>query len=105
VSDTPSRYGLIVVCLGIGAVIFVAVFAMSRWASAADVATVISPVSGLISTVVAAYFGFQVGASGKDKSEKQRDRAVAQVRELAGSLAPNEYEKIRQANPDLFGPA
>lgn len=100
--SSSARYGLIVVIVGIGAVMMVCIFAMTHWQSAADVATVISSVAGIIGTMVGAYFGVQLGASGKQKVEEQRDKAQAQNRELAGALLPEQYERIRREHSELF---
>jgi hypothetical protein len=96
------KYALWVVIVGILAVVFVSVFAMTRWTTATDVAAVISAGAAVIGTIVGGYFGVQAGAAGKEKAEELRDRAQEQVRVLLGSTSSELYDKVRRDHPTLF---
>jgi hypothetical protein len=99
---SSARYGLIAVIVGIAAVLIICLYAMVHWQSAADVATAISPVTGIIGTIIAAFFGVQVGASGKQRAEDQRDKVQAQNGALLGMLPPEQYEKVLKEHAELF---
>jgi hypothetical protein len=102
INNTSLRYAFWVVLTGIGAVVLLALFAMTRWTTATDVAAVISSGAAVVGTIVGAYFGVQAGSAGKEKAEEQRDRAELRVQALTGSMPPPLYEEVRQKNPALF---
>jgi hypothetical protein len=57
--------------------------AVGVFTNAADVSTALAPITGVVGTIVGAYFGLQVGSSGKDAAEAARSKAEDQARALA----------------------
>ncbi|MGE3404909.1 MAG: hypothetical protein AB7K63_20150 [Vicinamibacterales bacterium] len=93
-------YGFRIVVGGLALVGVVFGLAVVLFEGAADVTAVVGSVSGVVGTVVGAFFGLQVGAAGKDKAEddkehalRQRDVAQLKVERLL-TVAPRE-EAIR----------
>ena len=82
------RYGFWVVIAGFGLVAVVALLAIYRWTTASDVATIISSITGVVGTVVGAFFGVQVGSAGKERAEKERRTAERRALRLAAATDP-----------------
>jgi protein-S-isoprenylcysteine O-methyltransferase Ste14 len=83
------KYGFWIVFLGLvvaAAVFFGAIF---HWTAAADVATAVGSVTGVIGTVVGAFFGIQAGSEGKEQVEAARVRAETNASRLALVLPPD----------------
>jgi hypothetical protein len=55
-------------------------------------ATVITAAFTVIGTLVGAYTGAKIGASGLEDAQKSRDAEAKKVQDLAGKLHPNEYD-------------
>jgi hypothetical protein len=81
-------YGFWVVVLGFGLVALVALAAIYKWTTAAEVATVVSSITGVVGTVVGAFFGLQVGSAGKAKAEADRNAAEERALRLAAAVEP-----------------
>jgi hypothetical protein len=97
-----SSGALWAVAIGITAVVLVFFVSAWKWASASDVSMAVSSITGVIGTIVGAYFGIQLGSSGKEKVEEQRDRAEDRVREMKALLSPDQVQKLRSIHPQLF---
>jgi hypothetical protein len=89
-----SKYGFWVVVVGLAVVALVWTVAILNWKQASDVATAVGSVTGVVGTLVGAYFGVQVGAAGKEKAERDRDDAQDKVSKLAGALPPDVAERL-----------
>ena len=87
-SQSPSAsdsakwtYGLIAVGLGLAAIVISLLIVLSKFKTAADVGSVLGIVIAPIGTIVAAYFGVQAGAAGKEAADKSaqaaNDKAIA----------------------------
>ena len=98
------KYGFWVVIIGMLVVCLIFVVSILRWSLAADVASAVGAAAGVIGTIVGAFFGVQVGSAGKEMLEAQRDIAVKKIEELQGVMSPAEYQIVKNARPDLFGP-
>ncbi len=46
-----------------------------KWSTAADVATVMGSVTGVVGTLVGAFLGFKIGSQGKEKADEDRREA------------------------------
>jgi Na+-transporting methylmalonyl-CoA/oxaloacetate decarboxylase gamma subunit len=97
------RYGFYVVVIGLGVVLLAFGFAVFRWTTAADVSAALAPITGVVGTVVGAFFGIQVGSQGKEAAEKDRkeaedekDKAKDLSTALAAKLPQAEAEQIIQ---------
>ena len=72
-----------------------------KWSTAADVTAVVGSITGVLGTVVAAFFGVHIGSQGKEKAEDratvaENDRKTSEdkVAQLAAVLAPEVAAKI-----------
>lgn len=106
VEQNRAMYGFWLVLAGLAVVLVVYYFAMEKVSTAADVGTVLSPVTAVIGAIVGAFFGIQVGSSGKakaerdkDKAERERNDAVALERRFAALLQPDQAAHVRRAVP------
>ena len=95
------KYGFWVVTIGIAIVAAVFITAIVRWSTAAEVTAVVGSVTGVIGTIVSAFFGVQVGSQGKEKAEDralkaESDRQASEdrVTQLAAALQPDVAAKI-----------
>jgi len=90
-----AKYGVWVVLAGL-AVILTA-FAISVFVfepTAADVSTALAPVTGIVGTIVGAYFGVQVGSQGRQQAEATTAEAQRRVTRLAAAVDPERLEKL-----------
>jgi hypothetical protein len=55
-----TRYGFYLVIIGLVVILAVLLIAVRKYATASDVVTVIGSVTGVIGTIVGAFFGVQV---------------------------------------------
>jgi hypothetical protein len=82
-----AKYGVAVVLAGFLVVLLAFGGALLAFNAANDVSTALAPITGVIGTIVGAYFGVQVGASGKEESEAARSKAEDEAKALA-AVAP-----------------
>ncbi|HEX6460636.1 MAG TPA: hypothetical protein VF032_17085 [Thermoleophilaceae bacterium] len=68
-------YAMYVVVVGLVAVVAVAIPAIFHYKSAADVVTVLAPVTGVIGALVGAYFGIR----GATLAQQQANEGLAQI--------------------------
>jgi uncharacterized protein YacL len=99
VADTKDatarwRYGLIAVLGGLVAIVVVLLVAVWRFNQAGDVNSVLGSVITAISTLVAAYFGVQIGSAGKEEADRARNTAHEQALSLAAAAEPATAVKI-----------
>jgi hypothetical protein len=80
---------------GFALVAFIIIVATFRWVEVTSVATVVGAVSSLVSTVVGAFFGIQVGAVGKERVEAARERSEEAVKAALSMLPPESAEQLR----------
>jgi hypothetical protein len=73
-----AKYSVTVVLAGLAVVLVAFGIAVLKF-GAADVSTALAPVTGVVGTIVGAYFGVQAGASGKETTERSADARVAQA--------------------------
>ncbi|OGO09954.1 MAG: hypothetical protein A3K46_05140 [Chloroflexi bacterium RBG_13_60_9] len=88
------RYGFWVVVIGLAIVGIVFVVAILKWTTAADVATAVGSLTGVVGTIVGAFFGVQVGSSGKEKAEADRATAENKAMSFAAELPPELAKKV-----------
>jgi hypothetical protein len=94
-----------VILAGFTLVLIVSLAAMWRWSTAQEVSAVAGAITGLVGTVVGAFFGVQVGSAGAEQAERARQeaehaRARAEMRalRLAGSSDPARAESVLVAD-------
>jgi uncharacterized membrane protein YbhN (UPF0104 family) len=91
------KYGLWVVFAGLAVILVAFGGALVAFSEAADVSTALAPVTGVVGTIVGAYFGVQAGAAGKDKAEEERAQATELAHHALGALPEDKAEKVMQA--------
>jgi threonine/homoserine/homoserine lactone efflux protein len=91
------KYGLWVVFAGLAVILVAFGAALLAFSEAADVSTALAPVTGVVGTIVGAYFGVQAGAAGKEKAEQQRAQATELAHHALGALPEDKAEKVMQA--------
>jgi ABC-type nickel/cobalt efflux system permease component RcnA len=69
------KYGFRIVIIGLVLVAVVFLAAIVKWTTASDVAAAVSSVTGVVGTIIGAFFGVQVGSAGKEKAEAARAEA------------------------------
>lgn len=84
--------GVVVVIIGLGAVLTIFVVAIAKLSEEANIVTAASSATGVIGTVVGAYFGIKVGSAGKEEAEASRDEEARKVQQLAAA-APADIAK------------
>jgi hypothetical protein len=82
-----ARYGVQVVFAGLAVVLAAFAIAVIAYSEASGVSTALAPITGVVGTIVGAYFGVQVGSAGKQGAETARDKAEDQAKKLA-AVAP-----------------
>jgi hypothetical protein len=88
------RFGFWIVTLGLVLVVVVFLAAMARWTAASDVAAAVGSVTGVIGTIIGAFFGVQVGSAGKEKAETARAEAERKALRLAAAMPPDVASKV-----------
>ncbi len=76
-SEDHWTLGLLAVVIGVTAILVSLFFVMQNFESAADVGAVLGVVTSSVGTIVAAYFGMQVGSAGKEKADENAANANA----------------------------
>lgn len=88
------KYGFWIVIAGLIVVGAVFVAAILKWPTAADVSTAVGSLTGVVGTIIGAFFGIQVGSAGKEKAEADRAAAENRALTLAAELPPERARKI-----------
>ena len=86
---TRVRYGAWLV--GAAFVLLGVIFGISvaKFSVPADIATIVGSVAAVVGTIIGAYFGIQVGSSGKEAAEAGRVKAERAARIALAKLDPN----------------
>ena len=67
------------------------------YSDAADVSTALAPVTGVVGTIVGAYFGVQVGSQGKDTADQRADQRVRSAEQRADARVQDVEDARQQA--------
>jgi hypothetical protein len=90
-----SRWpALVVVVVGLTTVAAAFGLAVLHYTKSSDVSTALAPLTGVVGTIVGAYFGLQVGSQGTAASEARRARADDQAKALAAVAPPEDALRI-----------
>jgi len=92
--ELRMKYGFWVVIIGLILVGIVFIVAIVKWTTAADVATAVGSLTGVVGTIIGAYFGIQIGSAGKEKAEADRAIAEKKAISLAAELPPNVAKNV-----------
>ena len=68
--------------------------AVTQFSTAADVTAVVGAVAAVVGTIIGAFFGVQVGSSGKEAAEAGRNNAERAARMALGKLNPADADDI-----------
>lgn len=88
------RYGawlIVVAFVLLGAVFGIAV---AKFTAPADITAVVGSVAGVVGVIIGAFFGVQVGSSGKEAAEADRAQAERAARIALAKLEPREADQI-----------
>jgi hypothetical protein len=85
---------LVVVVVGLTTVVAAFALAVLHYAKSSDVSTALAPLTGVVGTIVGAYFGLQVGSQGTAASEARRAQADDQAKALAAVAPPEDALRI-----------
>ncbi len=82
--------------IGAAFVLLGLVFGIAIWqfSTAADVTAVVGSVTTVVGTIIGAFFGVQVGSSGKEAAENGRAHAERAARLALGKLDPHAAEDV-----------
>lgn len=82
--------------IGAAFVLLGVVFAIaaSQFKAAADVTAVVGSVATVVGTIIGAYFGLQVGSSGKEAAEAGRNQAEKTARVALAKLDPSVADEV-----------
>jgi hypothetical protein len=84
-------------------VVIVVLFALLTFVKDTEnLTTAFTGVTGVIGTLVAAFFGYQQGSAGKEKAEDKASKAQDQVSALKEVASTDVVDLARQRYPDLF---
>ena len=103
-AEVRAKYGVTVVLSGFAVVLAAFGIAVLAFDVANDVSTALAPITGVIGTIVGAYFGVQVGASGKEESDAARTKAEDEAKKLATVAPPKAAAEILGVNTSSWGP-
>jgi len=88
------KYGFWVIIIGFILVAGIFIVAILKWQEASDVTAVVGAFTGLIGTVVGAFFGAQIGSAGKEKAERARKEAEEKAFRIATLISPDKAKGI-----------
>lgn len=88
------KYGFWIVVIGLTIVAAVFLVAITKWTAASDVTAVVGSVTGMVGTIIGAFFGVQVGSAGKEKAESDRKVAEDKALRLASAMQPEVAVRI-----------
>jgi hypothetical protein len=102
-SDTEQmriRYAfwLAVVGLGLGAAL-VLFLVFEGWKTASDIVAVVGLFTSVLGTLVGAFFGVQVGASGKEKEQQAAQAAHRLAQRALAALEPDKAQSVLEERP------
>jgi hypothetical protein len=96
--------GLVVVVVGLTTVVAAFALAVLHYGKSSDVSTALAPLTGVVGTIVGAYFGLQVGAQGTAASEARRTQADNQAKALAAVAPREDALRILETAPSFAPP-
>jgi hypothetical protein len=88
------RYAFYVAISAISALILILLIGALEWSKAKDAAAVISPIAGVVGTVVGAYLGHQAGSAGRERDAAEHREQTRIAMQLAAVADRTEAAKI-----------
>jgi hypothetical protein len=96
------RYGFILALAGLGLVLVIALIGAWRFSEPAQVVALVGAAASLVGTLVGAFLGMNMGASGRERAERERDRSQRAALQLALRMDPQKLRQLRKEYPTLF---
>jgi len=87
--------------LSLAAVLMIALL-VAGWDTATDITAVIGLFTTTLGTLVGAFFGLQIGSSGKEEAEQRADTAQKKADALNAAADTDTINKARKLYPNLF---
>jgi threonine/homoserine/homoserine lactone efflux protein len=87
--------------ISVAAVILIALL-VAGLRTAAEISSVVGLFTTTLGTLVGAFFGLQIGSSGKDAAESRADSAQKKVNALQSAADQGMINKAQKLYPDLF---
>jgi hypothetical protein len=94
IGEVRLKYSLWVVLVGLLASLVAVLVAIWKLTDPTSIAGVVASLTGLVGTVVGAFFGVQVGAAGKEKAEAERSDAERMVTRMAAAMTPEQAASV-----------
>jgi hypothetical protein len=92
---------LSIVGLSIAALILFALL-IAGLKTAADITSVVGLFTTILGTLVGAFFGLQIGSSGREQADTRADSAQKKVNALQSAADEGMINKAKKLYPDLF---
>jgi hypothetical protein len=83
-------------------VVFLVLMGEFRAKTAADITSVVGLFTTTLGTLVGAFFGLQIGSSGKEAAEKRADDSQKKAEALGAAATPQIIKKAQNLYPHLF---
>jgi hypothetical protein len=77
------RYAFVVAVLALFTLVAILLIGASEWSGAKDAASVISPIAGVVGTIVGAYLGHQAGSAGRERAAAEHREQTRIAQQLA----------------------
>ncbi len=87
-------FAFIVAVAAIAALILILLIGAWHWSDAKDGAAVISPIAGVVGTIVGAYLGHQAGSAGRERDAADKRECERIAQQLAAVADPTAAAKI-----------
>jgi hypothetical protein len=102
------RYAFWVVIAALSALVLLLLIGAAKWSGAKNAASVISPVAGVVGTIVGAYLGHQAGSAGRARAaadQREQTRIAQQLAAVADRTAAARILGIDPGSEPSAGPA
>jgi len=96
-----SALTLSIVGLALAAVVVIALL-IAGWRTGSDVSAVVGLFTTTLGTMVGAFFGLQIGSSGKEEANSRAKSAQKKVDALQSAASGDVIKKAQQYYPQLF---
>ena len=90
---TSNSFSMVVVAIALGAVCWAANAVIAKVNDATSAVAALSAVTGIVGTIVGAYFGVHVGSSGKEQAITARNDSEQTSRAMALLVNPTDIYK------------
>jgi hypothetical protein len=94
IGEMRLRYGFWVVVVGLVVSLVAVLAALWRLSDPTSITGIVASLTGIVGTVVGAFFGVHVGAAGKEKAEAERREAQHTVTRMAAAMTPEQAASV-----------